>query len=127
MGFLVNLVGQASQLVPGKDAIFIEGVGLKDSLFELKDQLYRVATNRVVVYAATGYVAFRIWGFLFSPLEHIRRNPDVGYINYDRQHKLERANDVRRRRQTGDLPPVYPNGWYCVMPAHELPLNGGLG
>ncbi len=30
---------------------------------------------------------------------------------------------IRRRRELGDLPPLYPNGWYEVMRSDELPVG----
>jgi hypothetical protein len=33
-------------------------------------------------------------------------------------------SQVRRRRQTGDLPPVYPNGWYRICEAKDLKSGG---
>jgi len=57
---------------------------------------------------------------LFSPLEVLRGPDDVGYIAEDGRSKAQAANEVRRRRKTGELPPVYPNGWYRVMDSHRL-------
>lgn len=61
-----------------------------------------------------------LYRLLFSPLELLRAPDDVGYIAADGRSKAEAANDVRRRRKTGDLPPVYPNGWYRVLDSHLL-------
>ncbi|KAF3848817.1 hypothetical protein F7725_015314 [Dissostichus mawsoni] len=59
-------------------------------------------------------------GFLFGPLELLRGPDDVGYIVENGRSKAQAANEVRRRRRTGDLPPVYPNGWYRVLDSHML-------
>lgn len=90
----------------------------------LQDQARGLASNRFVQVGVGSYLAYSAYCLLFQPLKHVRRNPEVGYITEERQSSLERAMDVRRRRQTGDLPPVYPNGWFCIMPAHELPAKG---
>jgi hypothetical protein len=124
MGVIVQFLGGVIDLIPGKAAILGETDMIVASLQGLEDQLSNLVHNRVFVYTAGCFVAYKAWGALFAPLQHIRRNPDVGYIVDSKQHKLERANEVRRRRQTGDLPPVYPNGWYCIMPSHELPPKG---
>ncbi|KAI9518407.1 hypothetical protein NQZ68_037970 [Dissostichus eleginoides] len=58
--------------------------------------------------------------FLFGPLELLRGPDDVGYIVENGRSKAQAANEVRRRRRTGDLPPVYPNGWYRVLDSHML-------
>jgi len=57
---------------------------------------------------------------LFCPLELLRSPDDVGYIAEDGRSRAQAANEVRRRRKIGDLPPVYPNGWYRVMDSHML-------
>uniref|UniRef100_A0A8C2ATX7 Carboxylic ester hydrolase n=1 Tax=Cyprinus carpio TaxID=7962 RepID=A0A8C2ATX7_CYPCA len=45
---------------------------------------------------------------------------EVGYIAEDERSRAQAANEVRRRRKTGELPPVYPNGWYRVLDSHML-------
>lgn len=30
---------------------------------------------------------------------------------------------VRKQRKIGELPPLYPNGWYEVMRSEELPVG----
>lgn len=57
---------------------------------------------------------------LFSPLEVLRSPDDVGYIAENGRSRAQAANDVRRRRKTGELPPVYPNGWYRVLDSQLL-------
>lgn len=57
---------------------------------------------------------------LFCPLELLRGPDDVGYIAEDGRSRAQAANEVRRRRKTGELPPVYPNGWYRVLDSHML-------
>lgn len=126
MGVIVDVVSSLTAHIPGKEALLGETEVFNASLRSVEEQLLQLAQNRVVLYGVGAFAVYKAWGLLFSPLQHIRRNPDVGYITDGKQHKLERANEVRRRRQTGDLPPVYPNGWYCIMPAHELPAKGIL-
>ena len=33
------------------------------------------------------------------------------------------ANLANRYRQVGDIPPVYPNGWYEIMRSEELAVG----
>ncbi len=93
-------------------------------LVTVRDSTVALAQNRLVQLGVCTYVAYHAYGVLFDPLTRVRRNPEVGYITEEKQSNLERAMEVRRRRLTGDLPPVYPNGWFCIMPAHELPIKG---
>ncbi|KAM3599705.1 uncharacterized protein V6R79_010236 [Siganus canaliculatus] len=61
-----------------------------------------------------------LYKLLFSPLEVLRGIDDVGYVADDGRSKAQAANDARRRRKVGELPPVYPNGWYRVLDSHLL-------
>ena len=61
-----------------------------------------------------------LYRLLFSPLELLRTPDEVGYIAEDGRSRAQAANQVRRRRKTGELPPVYPNGWYRVLDSHML-------
>ncbi|XP_077479418.1 cholesterol 7-desaturase nvd [Stigmatopora argus] len=60
---------------------------------------------------------------LFSPLELIKLPEDVGYIAKDGCSKSRTANEVRRRKKIGDLPPIYPNGWFRVLDSHMLKIG----
>lgn len=62
----------------------------------------------------------RLYKLLFCPLELLRAPEDVGYIAEDGRSKAQAANQVRRRRKIGELPPVYPNGWFRVLDSHLL-------
>lgn len=79
------------------------------------------ACATVCIIAGLSVVAL-IWLYrlLFCPLELLRGPDDVGYITEGGRSKAQAANDVRRRRKTGELPPVYPNGWYRVLDSHLL-------
>ncbi|XP_077331805.1 cholesterol 7-desaturase nvd-like [Lithobates pipiens] len=60
------------------------------------------------------------WWQLSRPVELIRGSEEVGYIPERGRDKAHTANQVRRRRKRGDLPPVYPNGWYQLLDSHRL-------
>ncbi|XP_047425101.1 cholesterol 7-desaturase nvd isoform X2 [Mugil cephalus] len=62
----------------------------------------------------------RLYRLLFCPLEIFRSPDDVGYVVEDGRTRAQAANEVRRRRKIGELPPVYPNGWYRVLDSHML-------
>lgn len=61
-----------------------------------------------------------LYRLLFAPLELLRSPDDVGYVAEDGRSRARAANEVRRRRKTGELPPVYPNGWYRILDSHML-------
>ncbi|XP_072015574.1 cholesterol 7-desaturase nvd-like [Amphiura filiformis] len=64
-------------------------------------------------------IAISIHRILFRPYQLVRKVGDVGYIT-DGRNKKEVANEIRKRRRAGDVPPVYPNGWFSVLRSWEL-------
>ena len=49
----------------------------------------------------------------------------MGYsqqVKTDRYGRTQRqlANEVRRMKKHGDIPPVYPNGWFAVLESDDL-------
>lgn len=77
-------------------------------------------TRAVVCLVAVLLFTSWLYRLLFRPLELFRALEDVGYIAEDGRSRARHANEVRRRRKTGELPPVYPNGWYRVLSSHLL-------
>lgn len=70
----------------------------------------------ICILAALSVIAMHwLYKLLFCPLELLRAPEDVGYIAEDGRSKAQAANQVRRRRKIGELPPVYPNGWFRVL------------
>ncbi|XP_030005532.1 cholesterol 7-desaturase [Sphaeramia orbicularis] len=75
----------------------------------------------VCVTAALCFLAgLWLYRVLFSPLELLKSYDEVGYIVPEGRSRAQAANEIRRRRKTGELPPVYPNGWYRVLDSHLL-------
>ena len=64
------------------------------------------------------YLAYYLYRQLFLPYKVIKLYegymPDVG------QSKKDTANEMRRRRRVGDMPPIYPNGWFSVLRSDDL-------
>lgn len=81
------------------------------------------APARAVVCIIAGFSLLAVvWlhRLLFRPLELLKVLEDVGYIAEDGRSRARAANEVRRRRKIGELPPVYPNGWYRALDSHML-------
>uniref|UniRef100_A0A1I7U978 cholesterol 7-desaturase n=1 Tax=Caenorhabditis tropicalis TaxID=1561998 RepID=A0A1I7U978_9PELO len=62
-----------------------------------------------------------------KPLNRVRRLGDVGLFfgkpelkGVYRERQLERLKLLRR---VGEMPPVFPNGWYCVCESEKLEKN----
>jgi len=61
--------------------------------------------------------------YLNRPLVYIKRLEECGYIP-DGLHSMETiANNTRKRRQGGDLPPPFPNGWFAALDSRELRIG----
>lgn len=70
-----------------------------------------------------GYVLWKLWRILFLPLEMKRQLHETGYLSDGKRPLKEIANEIRKRRQCGDIPPVYPNGWFHVLASRELAVG----
>jgi len=74
-------------------------------------------------------VATALLYWVFQPVNLVRDMCDVGYSQqiktelYGRSRR-QVANEARRMKKTGDLPPVYPNGWFAVLESSELKAEG---
>ena len=70
-----------------------------------------------------------MYNFLFGRLEHYCPVADVGFefprgrLSKGLVSKQEIVNEVRRRKRIGDLPPVYPNGWFGLIRSEELKVG----
>lgn len=73
--------------------------------------------------AYTGWLVIRqIIRIIFSPLDIFHSLGDLGYTEIEGvKSKKEVANIVRKRRKAGDVPPVYPNGWFSIIASRDVP------
>ncbi|XP_057675560.1 cholesterol 7-desaturase nvd isoform X3 [Corythoichthys intestinalis] len=91
-----------------------------------RDAVLQVAPVRVDIFIISCVFLLIVtssYKLLFSPLELLKSSEDVGYIADDGRSKARAANEVRRRKKTGDLPPIYPNGWFRVLDSHMLKIG----
>ena len=67
-----------------------------------------------------------MYDFLFGRIERYCPIAEVGFefpreqISKGLISKQDIVNEVRRRKRIGDLPPVYPNGWFSLIQSDEL-------
>lgn len=69
---------------------------------------------------------YYLYGLLFRPMNRIRILGETGYLPDGKFSKKDIANSVKRRRVVGDIPPVYPNGWFGIIESWKLkkdPVN----
>lgn len=72
----------------------------------------------IVIYIVTVvlfYPLYKLYGILFLPMNRVKYLGDVGYIPQGRLSMKDIANRVRKQRLVGDLPPIYPNGWFGLI------------
>ena len=81
-----------------------------------------------ILYASVALYLFYLAGKVYTPLlGNIQLHRSLGDIGYDYQKGVSRKdlmNEVRRRRKVGNLPPVFPNGWFFLMRSDNLPIKG---
>lgn len=83
------------------------------SIFTTVPDFYSVSTYIVIPLVLVSL--YYLYVLFFVPLNRIRILGDVGYIEDGKFSMKEIANSVRKRRLVGDIPPVYPNGWFGVI------------
>jgi len=67
--------------------------------------------------------AARLRRFLFEPIDRRRLAGECGYVGDGRQPLRDVVEQVRRRRAVGDVPPVYPNGWFALIESRQLAVG----
>uniref|UniRef100_A0AC35U5L9 Cholesterol 7-desaturase n=1 Tax=Rhabditophanes sp. KR3021 TaxID=114890 RepID=A0AC35U5L9_9BILA len=77
------------------------------------------------IYASLGLlILFGIYWIATIPVNRIVRVGELGYYFGEEKHS-DRIKDrlvarVARLRIKGDLPPVFPNGWFCIADSRDL-------
>ena len=100
-----------TELIPNREAVLREAELTTTAFADALSSAYALLSSRVVIAIIAAYVLYKIISLVFFPYQRITRNHEVGYVpEASGQSHYERSLDVRRRRRTGDLPPVYPNG-----------------
>lgn len=111
-------------------SVSILGKLLKSTLLQSSGEssLFKTLCNyfdftSVYSYLGLIIVCLSIYGLhmlFFAPMNRIRTLGEVGYIEEGKFSKKEIANAVRKRRVVGDVPPVYPNGWFGIIESRFL-------
>ncbi len=77
-----------------------------------------------VGFLVSAVVVYYLYILLFAPLNRVRLLSDLGYIPEGKFSMKDIANEVRKRRAVGEIPPVYPNGWFAALESRDLPNPG---
>jgi cholesterol 7-dehydrogenase len=67
-----------------------------------------------------GLVAVYGYKVFFAPLNRVRLLGEIGYIAEPGVSMRDTVENVTRRRLVGQIPPVYPNGWFAVLESRDL-------
>lgn len=101
--------------------------GLISLLTECVLEIYENSSLSCYVYSIIFlFVGYHLFNLLFKPLNRVKILGDLGYLPDGTFSLKEIANNVRRRRVVGDIPPVYPNGWFGVVESWQLKRGQSL-
>lgn len=100
------------------DSVWGEASGLLATKMQIINPWLMVAGTLLF-----GYISLKLWKLFFVPLEMKRKLHEIGYMSEAKQSLRDIANEIRKRRQCGDVPPVYPNGWFHVLASRELAVE----
>ena len=97
-----------------------------DSLLQIKTDLASkwLAVSIIAMY--TLLILYTLYKAFFVRIEYSANSKDnlteeqVGHIITPGRTKRQVAKMMRIMRKSGEIPPVYPNGWYEVMRSEEL-------
>lgn len=79
------------------------------------------ATPWTILQTVLGAIAlYYVYLLMWAPMNRIKLLGDSGYVPESGLSKKEVANLVRRQRDVGNPPPVYPNGWFSVLESRDL-------
>ena len=109
-------------------SMWYHDLGLKVRNFDLWALVPNLSSAWTWVFGVTVLIlGYFISQFLFAPMNRVRMLGDVGYIPEKGLSMREVANQVRKRRLAGDVPPVYPNGWFAVLESRDLKKGESKG
>lgn len=78
-------------------------------------------------YSFIALILAALYWVWYIPMDRIRTVNDVGFshLNHLGRRKKLWINRMRKSRQNGKAPPVYPNGWFVVAESKDV-LPGSL-
>lgn len=108
--------------------MFEIGESWVNSGYILNEKLVNYLWDSANVYSTVFYIVlsvfilivYQVYGLVFRPMDRIRNLGDLGYLPDGTFTKKEIANNVKKRRAVGDIPPVYPNGWFGIIESWRL-------
>lgn len=78
---------------------------------------YWAAVTDCLTAISLAAVIYALYNLCFVPMNRIRKLDDVGYRHLGRNVTIQGA---RRRKQLGNPPPPFPNGWFVLVESRDL-------
>ena len=99
-----------------------------NSVYKLHENVFNYISNSIDIYSYNFYIflavisviGYYMYHLLFTPLNRIRTLGEIGYIKEEKFTLKEISNSVKKRRMVGEIPPVYPNGWFALIEGFRL-------
>lgn len=73
-----------------------------------------------VTLAGVAVIFYYAYQILWAPLNRVKLLGDTGYIPDSKMSMKDIARRVQKNRIVGDIPPVYPNGWFAILESFAL-------
>ena len=90
-------------------------------LLNLVSTYVDIYSYKLYVFLAIGcIVCYYLYDLLFTPLNRVRHLGDIGYLPDGKFSMKEVSERVKKQRLVGEVPPVFPNGWFGLMESFKL-------
>lgn len=90
-------------------------------LFNFVSTYVDIYSYKLYVFLVVGAIlGYYLYDFLFTPLNRVRHLGDIGYLPDGKFSMKEISDRVKRQRLVGEVPPVFPNGWFGLMESFKL-------
>lgn len=121
---LLAVVAAASQMVLKlHDFSSLDWGTILSVFLAMVQNLHRPPWPLVSCSLPLGYFMLKVWKLFFTPLQLQRKLHEIGYMSEENLSLKDIANEYRKRRKCGEIPPVYPNGWFRVIDSYDLAVG----
>ena len=107
----VRDIGGDEPLVDYLSCVFHFATNFELSIYSYKFYIYIAASAVLVSY---------LYQVLFVPINRVRLLEEIGYSSDGNLTKKEIAENFKRSREVGGVPPVYPNGWFGLIESFNV-------
>ena len=107
----VRDIGEDEPLVDYLFCVFHFATNFEISIYSYKLYIYIAASAVLVSY---------LYQVLFVPINRVRLLEEIGYSSDGNLTKKEIAENFKRSREVGGVPPVYPNGWFGLIESFNV-------